>query len=326
MKEISTFAQKIVDEAAHLNGHTPQDWAILASARHMTSSWAPDMSRLFGEAMAVPTVATLMERYSRTDREQAIGVWFERVASGAPGASFWAETSLIGFYHASAGTGNDHVIAYMSRMEAVFLNNCIRAMQGPKAIEVFGAFKRIVDIAQALMVASYETAIISGMSQLGFNDRLLNRMRTVAVKKMIDEARGNIPLMVWDDSLSVGVAEVDRQHKTLIEILNALHDGKNQGRGSDMLKATLARLATYTVEHFAYEERILTQYGYPELPGHVESHEKLKARVIEFKTAFDEGRSSLGIELFMFLRSWLNGHIRGSDRAYGKFLNAKGIR
>jgi hemerythrin len=326
MREISTFAQKIVDEAAHLNGHTSKDWAVLASVKHMTSTWAPDMAALFAEAMAIPGVASLMEKYSHSDREQAIGVWYERVVSGAPGASFWAETSLIGFYHASAGTGNDHVLAYMSKMDSVFLNKCIRTMQGPKAIEVYGAFKRIIDIAQALMIASYETAIITGMSQLGFNDRLLNRMRTVAVRKMIDEARGNIPLMVWDDSLSVGVAEVDRQHKTLIDLLNALHDGKNQGRGSDVLGGALAKLATYTVEHFAYEEKVLTQHGYPELPGHIESHEKLKARVVEFKTAFDEGRSSLGVELFMFLRSWLNGHIRGSDRAYGKFLNAKGVR
>jgi hemerythrin len=326
MKEISSFAQKIVDEVAHLNGHTPQDWAILASVRHMTGTWAPEMTRLFAEAMVVPSVATLMERYARSDREQAIGVWYERVVSGAPGASFWAETSLIGFYHASAGTGNEHVLGYLSRMDAVFLANCIQAMQGPKAIEVYGAFKRILDIARGLMIASYETAIINGMSQLGFNDRLLNRMRTVAVKKMIDEARGNIPLMVWDDSLSVGVAEVDRQHKTLIELLNVLHDGKNQGRGSDVLRDALAKLATYTVEHFAYEEKILGQYGYPELSEHHDSHEKLKARVVEFKTAFDEGRSSLGIELFMFLRSWLNGHIRGSDRAYGKYLNAKGVR
>jgi len=153
-------------------------------------------------------------------------------------------------------------------------------------------------------------------------ERALRRRASQTAARAIATA----PAQAAGAELSVGVAEVDRQHKTLIEILNALHDGKNQGRGSDMLKATLARLATYTVEHFAYEERILTQYGYPELPGHVESHEKLKARVIEFKTAFDEGRSSLGIELFMFLRSWLNGHIRGSDRAYGKFLNAKGIR
>lgn len=326
MKEIAGFAQAVVDRASALNGHSAEDWRTLASVRTVTTAWAPELAAIFGEVVyGAPALADLMSRHSRGDRESAIAIWFERVASGAPGDTFWGETALIGMYHAAASVSNEHLLAFMSRMEARIAERCLTELEPARGIAVLGAFQRVLGVARAVMVEAYEGAIIEGVVQLGFNPRLMTRLRGVAVRKMIDDSRSTMPLMVWDDALSVGVAEVDRQHKVLIELLNLLHSSSTAGKGNETLRKVLADLAGYTVDHFAFEEKMLAEHGYPELPEHKDSHEKLKGRVVEFKESFDAGRSELGVELFMFLRSWLNGHIRGSDRHYGRYLNSVGV-
>lgn len=327
MKELAGYAQRLVEKAARLNGHLENDWAILASVRTVTQPWAPSIGHLFGESIyGSPEHSVGMEKYSREDREQAVSIWFERIASGFPGANFWAETALIGFYHAAAGVTNDSVLAFMSRLDSLLLLNCARALPPPKAIEVGCAFKRVFGVAQALMIESYEHAIITGVTQLGFNPRLMARMRSVAVRKMVDEGRNSMALMTWDDSLSVGVAEIDAQHHRLVELLNQVHHSSSTGKGDDTVRTVLEGLAKYTVEHFAYEESLFTKHNFPDFRAHKDAHEKLVGRVLSFMEEWKAGRAAVGMDLFMFLRSWLNGHIRGSDRAAGRFLRSQGVQ
>lgn len=326
MKNIAEFAKTAMESAARLNGHGDEDWKTLASVRSVTTPWAAQMAKALADAVYEhPGTSPIMNKYDRSDRERSLGVWLEKLLSGAPGDSFWAETAIVGFYHAAAGVNNQHVLSMYSTLDAIFLADCTKAFPGPKALQVYQAFHKVFGLCSAVMVESYEHAIVHGMGTLGFNEKLMNRMRTVAIRKMIDEGRDSLPLMVWDDALSVGVAEVDRQHKVLIDLLNQLHAGKTSGKGNDVLKKILGDLTQYTVEHFGFEEKLLDQHAYPELPGHKDSHHKLTSKVIEFKTAFESGKGTLSAELFMFLRSWLNGHIRGSDRHYGQYLNAKGV-
>lgn len=324
---VAQYAMSVVETAARMAGHTPRDWELLASVKNVTLPWGKDFGRLYGELLYSDVeTSKLMSRFNRPDREQGFTVWYERLVSGTPGPSFWAETCLIGFMHASAGVDNGQVITAGTRLQEAFLNRCIEAMPGKRGIEVYTAFKRVFDVAFALMVDGYEQAIIVGMSQLGLNEKLLNRMRTVAIRKMIDQGRSSLPLIEWNDSLSVNVAEVDRQHKVLIGLLNQLHEGATQGKGNETLRKILNELTEYTKSHFAYEERVLKEHSYPEYDGHKESHDRLANQVLKFNEQFQSGSGALSADLFMFLRAWLNGHIRGSDRAYARFLNAKGVK
>ncbi|MER2559907.1 MAG: bacteriohemerythrin [Myxococcaceae bacterium] len=326
MKELATWAQGVVSGAARLNGHTDQDWAILASVKETTRPWSSAVGNLFGVAVyAEPALADVLARSSRADRENSVATWFERLASGFPGTSFWPETALIGFAHAASGVSNDTVLAFMSRLEAALTANCFKAFSPQKASEVIGAFNRVLGLAQAVMVQAWEQAIITGVTQLGFNPKLMARMRSVAVRKMVDEGRNSLPVMVWDDSLSVGVAAIDAQHQRLVELLNQLHHSHTEGRGNEVVHSVLQALASYTVEHFAFEERLFAAHGFPQLAGHQQAHEKLVLRVTAFLEEWKAGRATMGAELFMFLRGWLNGHIRGSDREAGRYLRSQGV-
>ena len=62
-------------------------------------------------------------------------------------------------------------------------------------------------------------------------------------------------LIVWDDSLSVNVTEIDRQHQQLVSMLNDLHNAMKAGHGKEMLRNILSGLINYTDTHFKTEEK-----------------------------------------------------------------------
>lgn len=132
-------------------------------------------------------------------------------------------------------------------------------------------------------------------------------------------------LMAWNDSLSIKVKQVDDQHKKLVDMVNELHDAMKEGKGNEVLGKILTGLINYTATHFATEEKLMAQYGYPESPGHKSEHEKLVKQVVELQNNFKAGKAILTLDVMMFLKGWLVKHIQGDDRKFGAYLNTKGV-
>lgn len=132
-------------------------------------------------------------------------------------------------------------------------------------------------------------------------------------------------LFNWDDKYSVGVRELDNQHKTLVQILNELFEAMQEKRSNDVLGKIISKLIDYTKTHFASEERYMQQYNYPELEAQKREHAAFTQKVLAFKQDFEAGRVALSISITSFLKDWLVNHISGSDKKYGPFLNSKGV-
>lgn len=129
----------------------------------------------------------------------------------------------------------------------------------------------------------------------------------------------------WDDDLRIGVQEVDVQHQRLVSMINDLHTAMQDGRGKDVLGHTIAGLLDYTVVHFATEERYFDAYEYGDSGAHKLQHQGFVEQVGDFKRDFNEDRLMLSIDVMDFLSTWLVEHIKGSDRAFGPFLNQHGV-
>lgn len=119
---------------------------------------------------------------------------------------------------------------------------------------------------------------------------------------------------IWSDAYLTGDATVDQQHRNLFQMVNDLHEAVVSGKGKDVLKPTLKRLATYTVEHFATEERLMQRAGYPGLPGHKAKHETLAGQATKLIADYDTGKAVLSITLSTFLADWLRHHINEEDK------------
>ena len=133
-------------------------------------------------------------------------------------------------------------------------------------------------------------------------------------------------LFRWDATYSVNVAILDTQHRTLVSMINQLHQAMGEGVGKDKLGQILSDLINYTRDHFATEERLMQMHAYPDFLAHKSEHERLTEKVMDLQRRFRSNEAGLSIEVMEFLRDWLVKHIMGCDKKYSPFLNAKGVR
>ena len=132
--------------------------------------------------------------------------------------------------------------------------------------------------------------------------------------------------MVWVDAYSVGVAEIDQQHRKLITLINQLDTAMAKGQGKEILGKILKELIHYCAGHFATEEKLFDQYGYPDAAEHKVKHQKMTEKVLDLQKQFQQGKITITFDVMDFLQKWLDKHILGTDKKYGPFLNSKGVK
>jgi histidinol dehydrogenase len=137
-----------------------------------------------------------------------------------------------------------------------------------------------------------------------------------------------LPPIEWNDDFSVGVAEIDEQHRRLIGILNRLGDCCSKAHVSSaefaaVCNQVLAELFAYTQEHFADEEAYMEKIGYPALEAHRAQHAAFFEKVAHY-TLLDTDTHGRGREIHTYLVQWLTGHILSNDRRFCTFAEQSG--
>jgi hemerythrin len=130
----------------------------------------------------------------------------------------------------------------------------------------------------------------------------------------------------WSDALSVGIEEIDEQHKVLVDLVNKMHEAIHQRHGSDVVNSILSDLADYTRIHFAVEESLMRILNYPGYEEHKQIHEELLGAVVDLQDKVATGKKSIGFELMHFLKTWLTKHIMDEDMQYSGFFIASGAQ
>ncbi|WLT30204.1 bacteriohemerythrin [Geothrix sp. PMB-07] len=131
--------------------------------------------------------------------------------------------------------------------------------------------------------------------------------------------------MHWRAELEVGHGQIDREHQSLVEVLNRLHAAMKQGKGREEIEKVLVFLKDYTVGHFRAEEALMMTHAYPEAAAHIAIHADLIRQVKDLIADHQSGKALLTASVLEFLEDWLVKHIMGEDKAFGAFLKSKGI-
>jgi hemerythrin len=130
----------------------------------------------------------------------------------------------------------------------------------------------------------------------------------------------------WTEDLSVGLQEIDEQHKILINLINRLFNEAILKRADKAIIAEIIdELIQYTIVHFTVEESLFRIFDYPEGEDHQIHHDQLKKEVIKFRKKFAEG-TPIDIELMGFLKKWITQHIMVDDQKYTPFFLEKGFK
>lgn len=130
----------------------------------------------------------------------------------------------------------------------------------------------------------------------------------------------------WREEFSVGIARIDQQHRKLVGFLNDLYEAMQAGKGRGALGQVLGELLLYTKTHFAAEEQLMKAHGFPGYEDHRARHERMAQKVKDLSEQFRAGTLASPIQMTNFLKDWLAKHILETDKQYGPFLAARGVR
>ncbi len=128
----------------------------------------------------------------------------------------------------------------------------------------------------------------------------------------------------WSPDYCVGIRLIDNDHKDLVDTVNELHDAIENWQADEAVGRSLTMLANYVRDHFAREEQLMADYGYPELAAHQDLHAALRRRVHAIRLV--HASEPLRIDparLLDFLRDWLVNHILKSDLQYVPYMTGE---
>ena len=124
--------------------------------------------------------------------------------------------------------------------------------------------------------------------------------------------------LVWEPDLDTGINVIDAQHRRIVEMINRL-DAAQGAQRHDVVNEVVEELIDYTLFHFAFEETMIEEAGYPLTPEHRRIHDIFTAHVRELRERFRAGED-IGEELKQVLANWLFRHIRSEDKAYSEAI------
>ena len=132
-------------------------------------------------------------------------------------------------------------------------------------------------------------------------------------------------LITWNEEYLVNVLEIDQQHKKIVEIINRLYEGMQDGESKNVLHKILGDVVQYAAYHLGFEEKMLIEFSYPDATIHQQVHtdliDQLKALIEKYET----GSAALSPELTDFLKNWFVNHIMSNHKKYWDFLKSKGV-
>jgi hemerythrin len=128
--------------------------------------------------------------------------------------------------------------------------------------------------------------------------------------------------IMWKDDYSVGIGAMDTQHKQLITLINQLYEAMQKSATEEAMKTVLPGLLKYTKIHFAAEEKLIGEAGYPELEAHQAYHRQFTATLTETIEKCKSTGIMPTVSLVTFLKDWLSNHILVKDKHYGAFISS----
>jgi hemerythrin len=153
---------------------------------------------------------------------------------------------------------------------------------------------------------------------------LLHRFATDS-HQLIEEDKRRDKLIEWGASLDLNIGEINRQHQTLVHLVNELNYLLHHQYGMASIKRVVQGLIDYTANHFEYEETLFKQFAYEQETEHVKSHRTLVQQVLDFQQRVERGEN-IGNELMQFLKNWLTIHIQQEDRGYVSCFKQHGMK
>ncbi|MCK9381916.1 MAG: hemerythrin family protein [Sulfuritalea sp.] len=120
--------------------------------------------------------------------------------------------------------------------------------------------------------------------------------------------------MEWQSTYSVGIEEIDNQHRELLGHFSTIGEAMVSKKSWSDVHFEIVKLKEFAHFHFRFEDALMSLYGCPQRERHNEIHVQFLREIESYE------RSSLrrqnDKEVMQLFTDWLVKHIQGDDRVY----------
>jgi hemerythrin len=130
----------------------------------------------------------------------------------------------------------------------------------------------------------------------------------------------------WQNEYSVGVEEIDNQHKKLFTTINDLIDAIDTRQAKEKLEAIIMDIVNYKMTHFDTEEKYFRKFNYDGAEEHIAKHREFNDNLEKLKTQYPELNIEFAFALVDFLEDWLIEHLITFDQKYVPCFRKNGLK
>jgi hemerythrin-like metal-binding protein len=130
----------------------------------------------------------------------------------------------------------------------------------------------------------------------------------------------------------VGVAELNKQHLRLASyavefslIVDELSTREATNQDWRRIDALFSKIMKFVATHFAEEEALMREHGYPDYASHKKLHDKFSAEMIAMQAQINGRNIKFKKKMSSLLWDWLYKHINEVDYRYRDFFMGKGL-
>lgn len=173
-----------------LINHDEKDWEILTSKADQLASWGPELVQVFYDTLyGLEETRAVFHEGERPKVEKTLSDWWTDLIYNKKRDTIWEHQWIIGLLHVQRGVKNLYLLGMMNRLQQVFMEKCFTTFDLDTAIELYGAFLRITGCISIMIAESYVDGLLEGLSKVGMNEKLVERVRQMEVKKILAALR-----------------------------------------------------------------------------------------------------------------------------------------
>jgi hemerythrin len=132
-----------------------------------------------------------------------------------------------------------------------------------------------------------------------------------------------MPLIEWRKEFETGVAEVDHEHRELVELINELDAAVDTDAPPERVGEFLGEVFARISAHFALEETVMRKHRYDQYADHKADHEKLLDQLRDIMDSHEAGAYlDYRTALKRSVRDWFVDHFKSRDARLHRLLGA----
>ncbi len=185
---------------------------------------------------------------------------------------------------------------------------------------------------EKLLLSEYQGRLVEMQSKLKTAKEKITELESQKPSQTIVKKETKIQikttgdnLLDWTPEFTLDIAEMDEQHKQLINLINMVHSAFTNNKNKKEIKDNIKNFVDFASYHFGNEEHYFEQFGFDGAKQHTTEHQKFIKEIKQFQTDYNSNKVKFLDKIMTFIKEWLYNHFTKADTQYIELFKSNNL-